>query len=446
MINAPNVSALIFALRTDDRRTHTLVVDDLVKIGSAAVGPLLHALDDSVPTVRSGAARALGKIGDARALAALIFRLRYDIDAEVRKNAAWALRMGGSQAVDALGDALGDEDEWVRFGASVVLAKIGQPALRPLITALHHQSILTRANAAEALGRIGDRRAANALARMLTDDPFVSFQAAVSLGRIGDARAVPQLVEIVRRNIPELAAKAIKALGQVKDVRAVDTLIDIVNSQEDRWMRLFAIEALGRIGDMRAIEVLVDAAYEDSRDLRTKAIVTLAEIDFPLALDALDWLADDPDLDQQDRHSALFELGKRGDARAFDGLAKLLLEEEDAETRMYAAFVLGEMAAPEAVPLLITAAAEDIPEVSGHAMKALVKMGHRATSTLIDVLGATLDHEHRLWAVRALGAIADMRAIAMLTVVALSADEAWWIQQEARQILSRLGHDPQEPI
>ncbi len=438
-----NLSALIVALNTLDRRAHTLVVEDLVQIGSPAVLPLIEALEDSNPNVRAGAARALGKIGDMRALTPLIECLDHDNDIEVRKSVVWALHMGGTRAVPSLIDALQDLDEWVRFGAVIVLAKIGRDAVGPLIGALRSSATMVRANAAETLGRIGDGSAADALAEAL-DDPEASVweQAAISLGRMQDARAVYPLIDIVDNPDSTLRTKAIKALGHIKDIRAIDCLIDVTYNEPDRWMVLFAIEALGRLDDIRAIEVLVDAAYDESRDVRTKAIVTLGELTSALATDALHHVYCDLDAEVEEQQTALFELGKRGDIRALDGLIQVLQFDPQADNRIYAALVLGEIGGVEAVTSLIDALCDDVPDVADHALKSLVKLGNDATQPLLQNLRESTDAERRMWVIRALGEIGTEQAIGALTAVSDSADEIWWLREEARSILQNLGHNP----
>lgn len=443
MITDSNVTALIIALRTEDRRAHTLVVDDLVRIGTSAVGPLMAVLNDSNPNVRSGAARALGKIGDTRALGSLVFRLRYDSDVEVRKSAVWALHMGGAQSVGPLIEALQDADEWVRFGAVIVLAKIGDLAVEPLIDALQDAKPLVRANAAETLGRIGDYRAAEALSQSLNDlDETVWQQAAISLGRIRDARAVNALIKIVHSPASVLRTKAIKALGQIRDVRAVDPLITVIYQENDRWMRLFAIEAMGRINDIRGIEVLVDAAYDESRDVRTKAIVTLGELESHLATDALYSIFEDMEVDVEDQQTALFELGKRGDPRAVGGLIDLLQYDPKVDNRIYAALVLGEIGGSEAVDSLIDALCDDVPDVASHALKSLVKLGTAATEPLLHNLHESTSAERRIWVVRALGEIGSEPAISALIDIALNRHEMAWVREEARSVLMKLGYNP----
>ncbi|WKZ23032.1 MAG: HEAT repeat domain-containing protein [Candidatus Brocadiaceae baterium WH-1] len=100
---------------------------------------LQKALKDGDSDVRGRAVWALEKIGDARAVGALIQALK-DGDCNVRGRAVWALeKIGGDRAVDALIEALKDKDS------------------------------IVRERAAEALGEIGDARAVDALIEALKD-------------------------------------------------------------------------------------------------------------------------------------------------------------------------------------------------------------------------------------------------------------------------------------
>jgi len=63
--------------------------------------------------MRSGAAEALGRIGDARAVESLIKALN-DADGDVRRSAAEALGRIGEPAVESLIKALGATSEQIR--------------------------------------------------------------------------------------------------------------------------------------------------------------------------------------------------------------------------------------------------------------------------------------------------------------------------------------------
>ncbi len=98
--------------------------------GARAVEPLIEALEDDDGDVRSSAAWALGTIGKA-AVEPLIKELEYEDSStphpwEVRMYAARALgKIGDGRAVEPLITALGDEDEYVCDAAKEALRKLG---------------------------------------------------------------------------------------------------------------------------------------------------------------------------------------------------------------------------------------------------------------------------------------------------------------------------------
>lgn len=111
-------------------------------------------------TIRATAARALGKLGDARAVEPLAMLLD-DPDAGSRMAAAIALgRVGGRNTIPALLRTLGDPSRPVRIHALASLVRVGAPdAVPPLIAHLESRSVTMRRWAARRLGRVGDERA-----------------------------------------------------------------------------------------------------------------------------------------------------------------------------------------------------------------------------------------------------------------------------------------------
>ncbi len=83
--------ALLDSLRADDIFLRAAITSALIRIGAPAVPGLIRALFDDNRAVRRAAAKALGKIGDERAVAPLSVSLK-DGDDGVRKFAAEALR------------------------------------------------------------------------------------------------------------------------------------------------------------------------------------------------------------------------------------------------------------------------------------------------------------------------------------------------------------------
>jgi len=98
--------------------------NELVKIGKPAAEPLIKLLGDNDWNVREAAARALGKIGDVRAVEPLI-KLLGDRYQPVCKAAALALGdIGDTKAVEPLRKLLWDEQWYVREAAARALEKL----------------------------------------------------------------------------------------------------------------------------------------------------------------------------------------------------------------------------------------------------------------------------------------------------------------------------------
>ena len=121
----------------------------------AAVGPLIEALDDTNPDVRACAALALGHIGSGSAALALAARLADD-SAFAAGIAADALSMIGPAAVEALIASLQAPQASARLLAVRALGRIGdERAVEPLCRLLDDPSYLVRYHVEEALEALG---------------------------------------------------------------------------------------------------------------------------------------------------------------------------------------------------------------------------------------------------------------------------------------------------
>jgi HEAT repeat protein len=146
--------------------------------------------------IRAAAARALGDIGDARAVMPLTVTLR-DPEWSVRHASAEALtNIPDARAIPHLLAAISDDSVFVRHAAGTALVKIGEPAVMPLITALKDSVPYKRETAAWALGRLHDDRAVKPLNTVLLkdNDSDARLFAAESLGLLAEHGAVHTLV------------------------------------------------------------------------------------------------------------------------------------------------------------------------------------------------------------------------------------------------------------
>ncbi|MDF1579167.1 MAG: HEAT repeat domain-containing protein [Desulfuromonadales bacterium] len=119
------IPALIAALDDPDHQVRRYATRSLIKLNRAAVPPLLDVLSAGSVRAVAGAIRALGDIGDQRALDALLQQL----SGEHRSEAILALgKLKDRRAAAAMISALDDPDWRIRMNAAMALGPLGGPA------------------------------------------------------------------------------------------------------------------------------------------------------------------------------------------------------------------------------------------------------------------------------------------------------------------------------
>lgn len=166
-----------------------------------------------------------GGPGDAPALVPLLS----DRSLHVRCAAARALgRLGGADAVRALLAGLAGDHPLPAGVVGTGVLEVGPAALPVLRRTLDEAPGPARALAAELLGLHADPLAGPALLRLLTDDgecADVRRAAATALGRIGSPQATAALLRVLSGDDDaELRAAAATALGAIGDRSAVPAL------------------------------------------------------------------------------------------------------------------------------------------------------------------------------------------------------------------------------
>lgn len=231
--DATAVEALIPFLQDKVKAVRAEATGALAAIGAAAIPSLLQALKHEEWLVRLHAIEALGKTKSPEAVEPLLFVLFNDRDTALRED-----------AVRALGD-IGDERA-VEFLFTV----LKEPGLRPL--------------AVNALGRIGDRRAVPVLVEVARgacrpvesrpiagcgdrwDEEMVTKSAAVrALGTIRDESAIPTLVAALQDTVTRAdAAVALTSFGPA----VIPVLLPLLAREGDENVRYHVKETLAQVG------------------------------------------------------------------------------------------------------------------------------------------------------------------------------------------------------
>jgi HEAT repeat protein len=188
----------------------------LVRMGDAAVLPLIELLKSENPAARHHAAHTLGKIADTRATDALIKALQ-DEDSAVVAKAVFALgQIGDTRAIPALIGLLGHENREVQTTVNRVLEEFDTAAIQALIQAMAQEKWQAREQAADILGLIDSRDAVPVLIEALKDEQWqVRFAVVTALGSIGGVnakQAVQQMEHDADERVRGLTPKILKRM------------------------------------------------------------------------------------------------------------------------------------------------------------------------------------------------------------------------------------------
>jgi len=458
--------------------------DELRRLGTRAIKPLLEALADDDPAQRRVAVNILGHLGNDHAAAPLLAAAEGDGDTELR---ARALAAAGAVAPAALAPrlaALADGPERrlraiATWGLARTGGRAGVTALRDL---LDRGDPAVRAFAALGLGRAGDTASADRIERLLREDRsiYVRAAAAWALGRLGDAARVPALIAALRGRAGLVAVTAAAALGSIGDPSALDALASAL-FDPDGDLRIAAARALrrvhlsGRLGVSDLFPV-PGGTYSPGDYLASLLDVEAADMEAPAGLPA-----HRPALEAAARAalrgpvegviSALNVLSSPGGdglglgpltegMRSWEPTVRAAAEEElsalalallpeflvrarhpDASVRAAAARLLARVPAMESTPALIVLLDDDEPTVQRAALEALGTIGSRAAPAAT-VPVAQLLRSHPEWSVRTLAAgtlasLGSEGSVAPLAA-ALTGDGYAFVREQAAAALGQI--------
>lgn len=287
----------------------TVATEALGDIGAPAVEALIAALKGGdTYEKRSAAAKALGYIGDARAVEPLIVELKFE-----NKSAAAALGKIGAPAINPLILTLLDGRQGVRNNAVSLLtqlgwkpgrdengarywiasnnwkecAAIGASAVELLVAVLNESDKYEIYNnsprapfAANALGEIGAR----------LKDPLLRMRVIEALiAKLKDA----DLCKVAFDGLTKIGAYNKDAVIQA---RMAEPLVDVLKDVNVKHLRRpkdgdinrrwWAVEALAKLGDAHAVEPLIAALESENRQRRIDSAGILVKLYHSGNLDA----------------------------------------------------------------------------------------------------------------------------------------------------------------
>jgi HEAT repeat protein len=217
--DASAVNALADHLsRESDFFVREMLVWALVRIGAPSVDPMITMLTHNDAATRTQAAHALSKLGDVRAVPALM-RALDDASVSVVQKAAYALgALGAVGAIPSLIALLVRGESELRNTLHDALVALGDTAV-PELAALFgaaDTNVATRVTIVETLGGIGGLAVVAPLAAALHDAAWeVRFAAVQALATHGDPGVLTLLLPITDDAHPHvklLAARAVNSM------------------------------------------------------------------------------------------------------------------------------------------------------------------------------------------------------------------------------------------
>lgn len=275
------------------------VLEALVRHGPRVTDLLIEQLGSEDLEVRKAAAVALGRIGDARAVPALIEV--FEDDPELTLAAADALaKIGDPRAFESLLARVGDTSAAVRQSVIGALNSLGSPEMPArVLPLLSDADPNVRESAVRIAGYFGYAECADLLLeRCLDEDERVRRAAVEHLPYLEDERAAPALVRALRHETPKVRAAAASAMAQAEGKEVSTHLINAL-ADEDSWVRYFAARSLSRLSAKESAEALAKLAQDDkSNHVRIAAVEALGRIGGETAVRAVSPLVNsgEPDL------------------------------------------------------------------------------------------------------------------------------------------------------
>jgi len=344
----------------------------------------------------------------------LLPRIKPLVDHKDRMVRVWAVHslssIGGPEVVEPLTKALDDQFFWARSQAIVALGKLGpnlapKAELRPLVD---DPSPLVALVAAEVLLALGDAGMAGRVETMLDiPDPHlasyfslvaqalgseatvpvllkllahqsgqVRAKAALTLGHLGVTEAFEPLMELLRdREIPVRAAAA-TALGDLGDPRASGELVRLASTSTGP-LKLAAVSALGKFESPAVLVTLRRALLDDNSDVRLAAAQALGHIRHKDVIPLLRTVYEDRDEGIAVRVNAAVSAARLDDSAAVVQLNSEAQAQEDAHTRLWAAWGLGEVGGRGQLFTLVSLLSDSDTMVPPVAAGALLKLSNR---------------------------------------------------------------------
>ena len=310
---------------------------------------------------RSGAADALGKIGDVRAVEPLLKSMAEDTPGIRRVSIGALALIALPECESALEEALANanDDKQARSQAASGLGKISTPrAIQALAAALNDHDMDIRASASAALARAAHPDAAVPLKLSVVESLTHSLAAGTASEQLGAASALQTALQGAASADP----------GVLKANAALTGILTAKTSAQE--LRTAAASALGYAGNRSAVPVLIGSLTDSSASVSIAARDALARIGSDAA-DPLAALLGKGDVAALYASQALAQIGEA----ALPALAKSAGNASNPTAQRWSAVALGGIGIAKSTELLQTLAKDADRQVASAAKEQLTRLG-----------------------------------------------------------------------
>lgn len=320
-------------------------VKALGKIGDQrAVDPLINTLDDFDSFVRQTSAKALGLLADKRALEPLINSLKNDTHSGVKVASASALgKLGDQRAIEPLRESLYDDNPTLvirslkslieideEIGMSYLFKNMDNPNKniaefsKGYIVSVKGEEYLEKIPNEIENEKINKDDYLKLISNLFNDDPEIKIDAAKRLGTINNPKSAEYLIDVINDNENKVRLEIIHSLGKLKNVETLPILIKTLKDK-DISIRWAAEEAISLFGS-NSLECISESLKTEDDELRYYLVTILGEIKDDKSVQILIKTLNDPDLEV--KIVTIDALAKVGNISAIKPLFEILNDEE----------------------------------------------------------------------------------------------------------------------
>lgn len=380
------VTPLIVLCKATDESICLVAVKALGEIGDARAIPVLSAMVNGVNLPKANAAlTALGNIDAPEALSACRTALSINRTTPLSALSTTFIAMG-VRAVPLLLQEISDPktpDLATHLRTLLeILAQLPQAppgvadALLPL---LNNPNEETRNMVISSLGYTHDPRIVPAILPLLNNrNPMIVSAAISTIGNLNNPDEIEVLLPLLRHEQPDIRVYAALALGNLRDPVAIPALLNAV-VDPNSWVKRMAMIALAPMADERCTDFMRGSLTDTDPSNRASAIQALDVIGVIDNMRLIQILASDKE--PQVRRRVIEILARKHDPRVMDDLIASLqyplqINEHKLPlvTRGEAIRLLGLYGGEQGVPALLTALEEGTLQQRGMAAEVLGKL------------------------------------------------------------------------